>query len=62
MLGAQVEIRGTVRADVPVTLHQFIQLQTHQAGHGSSGGGDGRDDLSSDALTLKKQVEKLMLA
>lgn len=51
-LHTQDEISCTVRADVLVTLHQLIQLQAHQACHGSCGGGYGRDDSSSDALAL----------
>lgn len=51
----QDEISYPVRVDVLVTLHQFIQLQTHQACNRSSGGGNGGDDLSSNELTLRSR-------
>lgn len=52
ILDRQHEVRCTVRAELLLTLNQFIQLQTHQARHSGRGGGDGRDDPSSDELTL----------
>lgn len=52
VLVAQGEIGRAVRGDVLVALHQFVQLQTHQARHCGSGGGDGGDDLPSDELAL----------
>lgn len=52
ILDSQDEIRGTVGANVLVTLHQFIQLQAHQARHCGCGGGYGWDDLPGNELTL----------
>lgn len=52
VLDSQVEIGCAVGADLLVTLHQFVQLQAHQARHCGCGGGYGWDDPSSNALTL----------
>ena len=41
------------RLQLGVSLDDFDELQTHQAHHGARGGGDGRDDLTSDQLALE---------
>lgn len=53
----QVHVSRAVGADVPVTLHQFVELQAHQAGHRGRGGGDGWDDPPGDALTLWRRQQ-----
>lgn len=60
MLDSQDEKRSPVRADLPVTLHQFIQLQAHQARHSCCGGGYGWDDPSSNALALQRQQRNVL--
>ena len=51
----QAEVGRSEGADLPVALHQLVQLQTHQASHCRCGSRYGRDDPPSDALTLDKR-------
>lgn len=52
VLRCQNKVGRPVGGDLPVTLHQLVQLQAHEAGHSGRAGGDGRDDPPGDALAL----------
>lgn len=54
VLDGQVDVSRAVRADLLVTLNQFVQLQAHEARHRGRGGGDGWDDPPGNALTLQR--------